>query len=61
MADKPEETAPEKVPVSRREALNFAWLASLGFLECSLGAVGDNLVHHNIPDDIDIRIRTSRC
>ena len=39
MADKPEETAPEKVPVSRREFLNFAWLASLGFLTVSLGGV----------------------
>lgn len=39
MADKPEETAQEKVPVSRREFLNFAWLASLGFLTVSLGGL----------------------
>lgn len=39
MAKTSEESTPEKVPVSRREFLNFAWLASLGFLTVSLGGV----------------------
>jgi cytochrome b6-f complex iron-sulfur subunit len=39
MAKTPEESTPEKVPVSRREFLNLAWLASLGFLTVSLGGV----------------------
>lgn len=39
MAAKPEETAPEKMPINRREFLNFAWLASLGFLTVSLGGL----------------------
>lgn len=39
MAEKPEESTPEKTPVNRREFLNFAWLASLGFLTISLGGV----------------------
>ncbi|MGW8249041.1 MAG: QcrA and Rieske domain-containing protein [Anaerolineales bacterium] len=39
MPDKPEESSPEKQPVNRREFLNFAWLASLGFLTISLGGV----------------------
>ncbi len=30
----------EKKSISRREALNFAWLASLGFLSVSLAGVG---------------------
>jgi cytochrome b6-f complex iron-sulfur subunit len=40
MANKPAETTPEKKPkVNRREFLNFAWLASLGFLTVDLAGV----------------------
>lgn len=40
MPAKPEESAPEeKKPINRREFLNLAWLASLGFLTISLGGV----------------------
>ena len=33
------ETVEEKIPVNRREFLNFAWLASLGFLTVNLAGV----------------------
>ncbi len=39
MAEKPEESAPAKTPVNRREFLNLAWLASLGFLTVSMGGL----------------------
>lgn len=39
MADKPQESAAAKQPINRREFLNLAWLASLGFLTVSLGGV----------------------
>jgi cytochrome b6-f complex iron-sulfur subunit len=39
MADKPEGSAPEKTPINRREFLNLAWLASLGFLTVSMGGL----------------------
>ena len=39
MTDKPLEPAAEKKPVNRREFLNLAWLASLGFLTVSMGGV----------------------
>jgi cytochrome b6-f complex iron-sulfur subunit len=39
MTAKPIEAAPEKKPVSRREFLNIAWLASLGLLTVNLGGV----------------------
>ena len=34
-----EETQEEKTPVNRREFLNFAWLASMGFLSVSIAGV----------------------
>ena len=40
MPAKPEESVPEeKKAINRRDFLNFAWLASLGFLTVSLGGV----------------------
>ncbi len=39
MAAKPEESGVEKKPINRREFLNFAWLASLGFLTVSMGGM----------------------
>ena len=39
MAANPTEAAKEKKPVTRREFLNIAWLASLGFLTVNLGGV----------------------
>lgn len=39
MADKPDESGQEKKPINRREFLNFAWLASLGFLTVSMGGM----------------------
>lgn len=39
MTAKPIEASPEKKPVNRREFLNIAWLASLGFLTLNLGGV----------------------
>jgi cytochrome b6-f complex iron-sulfur subunit len=39
MADTPKEAASEKKQVTRREFLNIAWLASLGFLTLNLGGV----------------------
>lgn len=39
MAAKPEESGQEKKPINRREFLNFAWLASLGFLTVSMGGM----------------------
>ena len=39
MAANPNEAAKEKKPVTRREFLNIAWLASLGFLTVNLGGV----------------------
>ncbi len=39
MAEKPEVSAPEKTPINRREFLNLAWLASLGFLTVSMGGL----------------------
>jgi cytochrome b6-f complex iron-sulfur subunit len=39
MTDKPLEPAVEKQKVNRREFLNLAWLASLGFLMVSMGGV----------------------
>lgn len=39
MAAKPTEAPTEKKPVTRREFLNIAWLASLGFLTVNLGGV----------------------
>lgn len=39
MAAKPEVSGPEKKPINRREFLNFAWLASLGFLTVSMGGM----------------------
>ena len=39
MTVSPKEAAPEKKPVTRREFLNIAWLASLGFLMLDLGGV----------------------
>ena len=39
MAKQDQASQEEKKPVSRREFLNFAWLASLGFLTVSMGGV----------------------
>jgi len=39
MTASPNEAAPEKKQVTRREFLNIAWLASLGFLTLNLGGV----------------------
>ena len=39
MAKQDQPSQEEKKPVSRREFLNFAWLASLGFLSVSFGGV----------------------
>jgi cytochrome b6-f complex iron-sulfur subunit len=39
MAKQDQPSQEEKKPVSRREFLNFAWLASLGFMSVSLGGV----------------------
>lgn len=39
MTDKPIEPAAEKKPVNRRQFLNLAWLASLGFLTVSMGGI----------------------
>jgi len=39
MTANPKEAALEKKPVTRREFLNIAWLASLGFLMLDLGGV----------------------
>lgn len=39
MSAKANEAASEKQPVNRREFLNLAWLASLGFLTVNLGGV----------------------
>jgi cytochrome b6-f complex iron-sulfur subunit len=39
MAAKPIEAMPEKKSITRREALNIAWLASLGLLTVNLGGV----------------------
>lgn len=39
MSAKPDEAIQEKKPLNRREFLNFAWLASLGFMLVNLGGV----------------------
>lgn len=39
MAAKPEEATEEKKNINRREFLNLAWLASLGFVAINLGGV----------------------
>lgn len=39
MPDQSSEMVLEKIPLSRREFLNFAWLASLGLLTVNLGGV----------------------
>jgi cytochrome b6-f complex iron-sulfur subunit len=39
MTARPNEAEAEKKPVTRREFLNIAWLASLGFLTVNLGGV----------------------
>lgn len=37
--DQPAEAEERRVPINRREFLNFAWLASLGFLSVSMGGM----------------------
>lgn len=39
MAKETPAAPPEKLPINRREFLNFAWLASLGFLTVSMGGM----------------------
>jgi len=39
MSDKPDQAAEGRPPVNRREFLNLAWLASLGFLTLGVGGV----------------------
>lgn len=39
MAEQEQESQEEKQPVNRREFLNFAWLASLGFFTVAIGGV----------------------
>jgi cytochrome b6-f complex iron-sulfur subunit len=39
MAKEAPPSAPEKAPINRREFLNFAWLASLGFLTLNVAGI----------------------
>jgi len=39
MTDKPEQPAEKRLPINRREFLNLAWLASLGFLTLDIAGV----------------------